>query len=44
MKLISIVGLKRSGKDTVANYVIENMDSVKFQLAGPIKKYLAEAY
>jgi hypothetical protein len=44
MKLIVLIGKKRSGKDTTAEYIMENYNSVKFQLAGPIKQYLAEAY
>ena len=44
MKLIVLSGIKRSGKDTTADYILNNYSSKKYQLAGPIKKYLAEAY
>lgn len=39
MKLIAIVGKKRSGKDTTADYII-NKNGMKHQLAGPIKDAL----
>ena len=35
--LIGIVGLKRSGKDTVANYLIKNYNFAKISAAEPIK-------
>lgn len=43
MKLIAIVGKKRSGKDTAANYVLDK-NGVKHQLAGPIKDSLTYAW
>lgn len=44
MKLICIVGRKRSGKDTVADYILKKDNSVKYQLAGPIKEALTYAW
>lgn len=43
MKLIAIVGKKRSGKDTTADYVI-SQNGTKWQLAGPIKEALYKAW
>ena len=43
MKLIAIVGKKRSGKDTTADYVI-SQNGTKWQLAGPIKEALYNAW
>lgn len=43
MKLIGIVGKKRSGKDTTADYILEK-DGFKHQLAGPIKEALSYAW
>lgn len=44
MKLIFLSGVKRSGKDTTADYIMENYSAVKYQLAGPIKDALAYAW
>lgn len=44
MKLVVIVGRKRSGKDTAANIISEVYDSELYQLALPIKLALAFAY
>lgn len=44
MKLVAIVGKKRSGKDTCANFVADELNSVKYQLAQPIKETLHHAY
>lgn len=44
MKLIAIVGKKRSGKDTCADFVSNEMNSTKYQLAAPIKRALYRAY
>lgn len=44
MKLIAIVGKKRSGKDTCADYLINDVNSTKYQLAQPIKEVLWRAY
>lgn len=44
MKLIAIVGKKRSGKDTCADYLINDVNSTKFQLGGPIKQALWRAW
>ena len=44
MKLVAIVGKKRSGKDTLADYINSKYETKKIQLAGPIKDILAEAY
>lgn len=37
MKLIFLVGKKRSGKDTAVDFVEENFDTVRYKLAYPIK-------
>lgn len=44
MKLIFIIGKKRSGKDTTADYLADNYNTKKFQLAGPIKDTLAQCW
>lgn len=44
MKLIFIIGKKRSGKDTTADYLAYNYKTKKFQLAGPIKDTLARCW
>lgn len=44
MKLVVIVGRKRSGKDTAANIISDWFDSELYQLALPIKLALAFAY
>jgi hypothetical protein len=36
--LIGISGLKRSGKDTAANYLVKNYDFIKRPMAYPLKK------
>lgn len=36
--LIGIVGLERTGKDTVANYLVKNHNFLKYNLAHPIKQ------
>lgn len=41
MKLVFLIGKKRSGKDTTADYLAEKYKTKKFQLAGPIKSALA---
>lgn len=44
MKLIYLLGKKRSGKDTTADYIMANYDAMKHQLAQPIKDALFVAY
>ncbi|AIA79993.1 deoxynucleoside monophosphate kinase [Escherichia phage vB_EcoM_JS09] len=44
MELIFLSGIKRSGKDTTADYINSNFKSVKYQLAYPIKDALAIAW
>ena len=44
MKLIFLIGKKRSGKDTTADYIRNNHITAKYQLAGPIKDALAHAF
>lgn len=44
MKLIFLSGVKRSGKDTTADFIMENYNAYKHQLAGPIKDALAYAW
>lgn len=44
MKLIAIVGKKRSGKDTCADYLINDKGAAKYQLAQPIKQALWKAW
>lgn len=44
MKLIFLSGVKRSGKDTTADYIMENYNAYKHQLAGPIKNALTYAW
>ncbi len=38
--LIAILGKKKSGKDTVANYLIEKYGFIKYSFADPLKKGL----
>jgi len=38
MKLIAVVGPKRSGKDTVAEYLIKHYDFQRYSFADPIKR------
>ncbi|UPW39253.1 deoxynucleotide monophosphate kinase [Escherichia phage vB_EcoM_ESCO47] len=44
MELIFLSGLKRSGKDTTADYINSNFKSIKYQLAAPLKDALAIAW
>lgn len=44
MKLIFLIGKKRSGKDTTADYICDNYSVRKHQLAGPIKDVLADCW
>ncbi|WJZ28042.1 deoxynucleoside monophosphate kinase [Serratia phage 92A1] len=44
MKLIAIYGGKRSGKDTVADYIVSNYNGTKFQLGSSIKTILSRAW
>lgn len=44
MKLIAVVGKKRSGKDTVADFIVNDLNGAKYQLAAPIKERLGSAY
>lgn len=44
MKVISIVGKKRSGKDSVAEIILDESFSVKYALANKIKSTLADVY
>ena len=46
-KIIGLLARSRSGKDTVADYIISNYKSyniVKRRLAGPIKNAVKELY
>jgi len=36
--LIGLIGKKRSGKDTVADYLVKNYDFIKYSLADPMKR------
>lgn len=44
MKLIGIVGKKRSGKDTIAEYLIANNRFQRYSFADPIKKGVMEMF
>lgn len=44
MKLIFLSGVKRSGKDTTADFIMNNYNAEKWQLAGPIKDALTYAW
>ncbi len=44
MKIISLVGLKRTGKDTTADYLIKKYGFVKYSFADPIKKACQEMF
>jgi hypothetical protein len=44
MKLIFLIGKKRSGKDTTADYIMQKHNAIKHQLAGPIKDALCFGY
>lgn len=40
MKIIGIVGKKRSGKDTVADYLVQNYGYIKLSFASPLKEII----
>lgn len=42
--LIGITGRKRSGKDTVAAYLRDNYNFVRYQMAGPLKKAVCDLF
>jgi len=42
--LIGLVGLKRSGKDTTADYLTKHYDFAKYSLADPMKKACKEIF
>lgn len=42
MKIIGITGRARSGKDTLAGYLVENHGFAKITLAGPIRRFVGE--
>jgi len=42
MKLIGLSGPKRSGKDTIAQMLVEERGFVKYSLATPIKQMLLD--
>ena len=44
MNLIALVAKKRSGKDTLADYLCENHGYTKYAFAGPLKKACAEIF
>lgn len=44
MPLVCISGWKRSGKDTLAGYLIENYAAKQLSFAGPLKDEVAEDY
>lgn len=44
MKIVVIVGKKRSGKDASVSYIQKKKFTVSYQLAGPIKDALAHGY
>lgn len=44
MSIVSIVGKKRSGKDTTADILVKEFGAVKYALATPIKLALHHAY
>jgi hypothetical protein len=44
IKLLALVGRKRTGKDTVAEYLIDNHNYVKYSFADPIKKGVMEMF
>lgn len=44
MTIVSIVGKKRSGKDTMADYMVDKLGARKYALAYPIKLVLCRAY
>jgi hypothetical protein len=42
MKIIGITGRARSGKDTLAGYLVDNHGFAKITLAGPIRRFIGE--
>lgn len=44
MKQVYLLGKKRSGKDTTADYIMDNYNAIKAQLAWPIKEALRHAF
>lgn len=42
--IIGLCGLKRSGKDTTADYLVENYGFLKYSLADPMKKAIKEIF
>lgn len=40
MMLIGLTGKKRTGKDTAAQYLVENYNFVQYRMAGPLKEAL----
>lgn len=44
MKQVYLLGKKRSGKDTTADYIMDNYNAIKAQLAYPIKEALHHAF
>lgn len=43
-KLIGLCGKKRSGKDTIADYLTDNYDFVRYSFAGPLKEACKEMF
>src|ERR1035437_1636247 len=44
MKLLAISGFKRSGKDTLADYLVENYNAKRTSFAGPLKDNVARDF
>jgi hypothetical protein len=44
MKVIALSGWKQSGKDTLANYLIENHGFIRYAFADTLKNMVAETY
>jgi hypothetical protein len=44
MSVIGIMGLKRSGKDTIANLLIKKYDFVRYSFADPLKRATKEIF
>lgn len=44
MKVVAISGWKRSGKDTMASYLIEKYGAIRVSFADPLKDMVAEEY
>lgn len=42
--LISVVGIRKSGKDTVADYLVKNYGYTKYGFADPLKKGVQEMF